>query len=309
MPTTIAIPRIIWIFLLLIGALIAFLVAAHNDSPGYWAAYKDHFSQAKYVDLTHTIAPDIPVWSGFRQSTFAPAQNPATNQSYTYERDGFEATQYNLATDQLGTQLDPPAHWDPYFPAIDELPASYALRPLVVISIHEKVKHDPGYHLQVQDILDWEHAHSLRIPSGSVVFVRSDWSRRWPDRVLSHEKVFPGVSLEAIKFLHLNRSILLHGHEPLDTDTTPTLEGEEWILRHGFAQAEGEGVANLDKVPEAGALVTIGFAKFQGGTGGYARFVAICPAGWEFGVEARDDAPMGRMKTPLRWVGGVRRRE
>jgi kynurenine formamidase len=33
--------------------------------------------------------------------------------AYTYAQDGFEATRHQLATDQLGTQLDAPAHWDP----------------------------------------------------------------------------------------------------------------------------------------------------------------------------------------------------
>ena len=37
-------------------------------------------------------------------------------------------------------------------------------------------------------------------------------------------KPFTGVNRDALKFLHLERKILFHGHEPLDTDTTPTLE-------------------------------------------------------------------------------------
>ena len=40
-------------------------------------------------------------------------------------------------------------------------------------------------------------------------------------------------------------------------------------MHNHFAQAEG--VANLDQVPEAGALLSIGFAKPLGGTGGFAR--------------------------------------
>ena len=44
---------------------------------------------------------------------FRPAVNPATGQPYTYANDGFEATSYKLATDQFGTQFDPPAHWAP----------------------------------------------------------------------------------------------------------------------------------------------------------------------------------------------------
>jgi kynurenine formamidase len=88
-------------------------------------------------------------------------------------------------------------------------------------------KKDDNYHLQVADIENWEAEHG-RIPEGSVVFVRSDWSKRWPDPALAKMKRFPGVSLAALKFLHEQRKILFHGHEPLDTDSTPTLEGEEW---------------------------------------------------------------------------------
>jgi hypothetical protein len=89
-----------------------------------WNIYDESLKNAKYVDLTHTINPSVPVWHGFGPSKFAPTVDPATNQPYTYEKDGFEATHYDLSTDQLGTQLDPPAHWNPYFPAIDELPAT-----------------------------------------------------------------------------------------------------------------------------------------------------------------------------------------
>ena len=56
---------------------------------------------------------------------------------------------YTIATDQFGTQLDPPAHWAPEYPAIDELPPTFAVRPLVVISIVDQVKKKGDYHLQV----------------------------------------------------------------------------------------------------------------------------------------------------------------
>jgi kynurenine formamidase len=265
-----------------------------------WSVYEQYLKSAKYVDLTHRITPHIPVWHGFGPSYFMPTVDPATNRPYTYEKDGFEATHYNLSTDQLGTQLDPPAHWNPYFPAIDELPPTFAVRPLVVIPIWQKVLKDPGYQMQVEDIHAWETRYG-RIPEGSVVFIRSDWSKKWPDPALAQEKQFPGVTLAALQFLHLQRRILFHGHEPLDTDTTPTLVGEAWLLRNGYTQ--GEGIAHLDKVPEKGALVAIGFPKLQGGTGGYARYIAICPPDWKYGVSVGElpEAPMARFEKPLHW--------
>ena len=90
-------------------AIIAAAPAGAQDA-SLWQVYDSALKGARYVDLTHTITPSIPVWAGFGPSQFAPALNPATGNPYTYKADGFEATRYTLATDQLGTQLDPPTH-------------------------------------------------------------------------------------------------------------------------------------------------------------------------------------------------------
>jgi kynurenine formamidase len=291
--------------LLVAGATLAVVLggvaappAAGNDD--LWDTYRDSLRGAKYINLTHTITPRIPVWAGFGPSFFAPAENPETGQPYTYANDGFEATAYRLSTDQLGTQLDPPAHWAPEYAAIDELPPTFAVRPLVVISIVRQVKKDFNYHLQVSDIRRFERRHG-RIPRGSVVFVRSDWSKRWPDPALATLEEFPGVSLKALQFLHLRRHILFHGHEPLDTDSTPTLEGEAWLMHNGFAQAEG--VASMRGVPATGCLVNIGFPRFGGGLGGYARYVAICPPGTKRGARIGQvpEAPLRKFDSPLHY--------
>ncbi|MEM1370109.1 MAG: cyclase family protein [Cyanobacteria bacterium P01_H01_bin.15] len=275
-------------------------IAQASQPPLLWRTYEQSFMSAKYVDLTHSITPTMPVWAGFGQPKFSATTNPKTGQAYTYAADSFEATHYDLPTDQLGTQLDPPAHWNPDYPSIDEIPATFAIRPLVIIPIQEQVAANPNYALQVQDILDWELQYG-RIPEGSVVFVRSDWSKAWPNPTLASLTEFPGVSLAALKFLHLKRKILFHGHEPLDTDSTPTLEGEAWLLRNGYTQAEG--VTNLDQVPEKGALVTIGYSKFLGGLGGYARYIAICPPDWQYGlsVDISKESPLPKSTSPLHW--------
>jgi kynurenine formamidase len=285
---------------LLAGAACARPSAQPSAEPPLWRLYSETLAHAKYVDLTHTITPSIPVWAGFGHATFGPTVDPKTGRPYTWAQDGFEATRYVLATDQFGTQLDPPAHWNPDYPAIDELPATFAVRPLVVISIVDQVARQPGYQMSVDDILAWEKVHG-RIPQGSVVFVRSDWSKQWPDPGLATKRPFPGITLAAMKFLHLERHILFHGHEPLDTDTTATLESEAWLLRNGYTQAEG--VTNLDQVPEAGALVVIGYPKFGGGTGGFARFIAICPPDWTYGVSVGEvpDSPLPKAARPLHW--------
>jgi kynurenine formamidase len=277
--------------------------AEAQDGKGLWRLYDQTLSKARYIDLTHDITPGIPVWKGFGPATFSPAVDPSTGKAYTYAESGFEATAYLLSTDQFGTQLDPPAHWAPEYPSIDELPATYAVRPLVVISIARQVRSDPKYALQVSDIRAWERRHG-KVPAGSVVMVRSDWSKRWTEdpvkaKELAADPNFPGVALDALKFMHLRRNILFHGHEPLDTDTTPTLEGEYWLMHHGFTQAEG--VDNLDGVPATGCLVSMGYPEFKGGLGGYARYVAICPPKTRKGVKiSRRDAPLPTA-APLHW--------
>lgn len=227
------------------------------------------------------LTPAIPVWRGFiSPAIFSPAVDPATGEPYTYAKDGFEATAYQLFTDQFGTQLDPPAHWAPKQAAIDELPPTFAVRKLVVISIVRQVEQNFNYALQVSDIRRWEQRHG-RIPAGSVVFVRSGWLERWPDPALSTLTEFPGVSL--------------------DTDSTPTLEGEAWLMHNGFAQAEG--VADLSGVPATGCLVNMGFPRFGGGVGGFARFVAVCPPDTKRGVHIGElpEAPLQTYSTPLYW--------
>jgi kynurenine formamidase len=283
---------------------LALPAAAGAKGGDLWSVYQGALKRARYIDLTHTLTPNQPVWQGFGPSVFRPTVNPQTGDPYTYARDGFEATAYTLSTDQFGTQFDPPAHWAPEQAAIDEVPASYSVRPLVVINTVPDVRKDPQDFLTVPEVRAWERRHG-RIPAGSVVMVRSDWSKRWTAdpvraRELAADRNFPSVALATLKFLHRKRHILFHGHEPLDTDTTPTLEGEYWLMHNGFAQAEG--VANLAGVPATGCLVSFGFPKFKGGLGGYARYVAICPPSTRKGVPiTRRDAPLPEFDSPLHW--------
>ena len=75
-----------------------------TEAAPLWSVYEHSLKNAKYVDLTHRITPHVPVWHGFGPSRFLPTVDPATGRAYTYDQDGFEATHYNLSTDQLGTR-------------------------------------------------------------------------------------------------------------------------------------------------------------------------------------------------------------
>lgn len=284
--------------------LFVITTVATSQNMNLWDVYNKVLKQAKYVDLTHAFSPTIAVWPGFGNTTFKPASAGQEIKGYCkigepfdYKKHGFIATAYDFLTDQYGTQLDPPAHFFEYGATISDLPATYSIRPLVVIDIHEKVKQDSGYHATVEDIKAWEAKYG-KIPEGSVVVIRSDWYKKWNEAKRFANKPFPGTKLAALKLLHLERKILFHGHEPLDTDTTPNLEGENWLLKNNFCQAEG--MKNLDKVPPAGALIIIGFAKPEGGTGGYARYIAVCPPDWKYGKSIAElpGAPLPKQPYP-----------
>jgi len=122
--------------------------------------------------------------------------------TFTYETHGFQVGTYALTTDQYGTQLDPPAHFDERGATISDVPPTVAVRPLVVIDVHQKVKKDPGYHATVDDAKAWEDKYG-DIPRGSVVMIRSDWSKGWQ----SYEEnglpgTFAGVEKELLVYLH-----------------------------------------------------------------------------------------------------------
>ncbi|MFM9828597.1 MAG: cyclase family protein [Sphingomonas sp.] len=270
-----------------------------------WTVYEHDLAGAKYIDLTHAFSPSDPRGTGFGAEVVAPARAAielpgfmTKGQAFSYEGQGAAITAYTLPTDQIGTQLDPPAHGNPLGATISDVPATVAVRPLVVIDVSAKTAADPGYIAQVSDVVAWEARHG-RIPAGAVVMFRTDWSKRWGDAARFTARPFPGIALDALKLLHLERHILFHGHEPLDTDATPDLVAERWLLTHDFAQAEG--VANLDQVPQAGALVSIGFAKPLGGSGGLARFIAIAPADWPHGttIAQASGAPLPGQPAPL----------
>ncbi|MBK5264704.1 MAG: cyclase family protein [Alphaproteobacteria bacterium] len=293
----------------LIGVTIAVAAAQAGDlarktapRDDLWAVYDSSLANAKYIDLTHAFSPDTPIGPDFAPLRFMTARGSApagqTGTSLDYATVGAAITAYELSTDQIGTQLDPPAHGNPQGATISDFPPTVAVRPLVVIDMSAKTKANPATVAEMADVRAWE-ARNGPIPAGSVVMFRTDWSKRWPDAAAFNAKPFPGVSLEALKYLHLQRHILFHGHEPYNADMSPTYATEKWLFENNFTQAEG--VANLDKVPERGALVAIGFAKPEGGTGGFARFVAIVPSGWRYGTTISEEpgAPLVGHKNPL----------
>ncbi len=168
---------------------------------------------------------------------------------------------------------------------IDQIPLQQMVLPLVVIDVHDKVAKNPDYTLKVEDINSWETRHG-RIPERAFVAMRTDWSKRWPDDAAMQNKDakgtahYPGWSKEVLKLLYEDRKITASGHETTDTDPGLATTHDDYSLESyilGLNHYQIEMLANLDQVPEAGALVIVTWPKALGGTGFPARVMAVVP--------------------------------
>jgi kynurenine formamidase len=235
-----------------------------------------------FVDLTHAFAPGIPHWKGFpdekREVVYGYAPGEGTMGS------GFYAQSFTHVG-QWGTHVDPPAHFVKGLRTVDQIGVKEMILPLVVIDVHEKAAMNPDFTIAMEDVRDWEKRHGP-VPAGAFVAMRTDWSKRWPSMEAMQNRDpngvahYPGWSLDVLKYLYEDRKITASGHETTDTDPgTATSKDdyslETYILKQNHYQIEL--LANLDQVPETGALVVVTFPKPKDGSGFPARVFAILP--------------------------------
>lgn len=248
-------------------------VAARGD--GLWGIART-LQAKRWVDLTHPFDVDIPHWKGFEPMT--------RRVVYDYDKDGFRAELF-CHVGQWGTHVDPPAHFHKAARTADRIPVQQMLLPLVVIDVHRQAEKDPDHVLSLGEVKAWEGRHGP-VPRGAFVAMRTDWSKRWPDQAAMQNvdaqgvAHYPGWTMQALRYLYEVRHITASGHETTDTDpglatTKDDYSLESYIL--GTDHYQIELLANLDKVPEAGALVSVTWPDVKDGTGFPARVFAILP--------------------------------
>jgi kynurenine formamidase len=257
------------------------LSASAQTPPTLWPVV-DMLRSKEFVDLTHSFHPGIPQWPGF--------DNEVRVTTYYYDEGvgskghGFFAQRYSIPG-QWGTHVDPPAHFAKGKRFLDEISLKEMVLPLVVIDVSAKAKADPDYKISMDDIKAWEKKYG-KIPANAFVAMRTDWSKKWPnakamrnadDKGVAH---YPGWSKEVLAYLYEERKITASGHETTDTDPgIATSKGdyslETYILSRDKYQIEL--LANLDKVPQYGAIALVTFPKPKKGTGFPARVFAILP--------------------------------
>lgn len=226
-------------------------------------------SQGRIVDLTHTITPDFPSYYG--RAHFA------MNETRSQTIDGYTSFALEIP-EHFGTHIDAPIHFADDVLAVDALPPSHLIVPLVVINIAARADGDADTRLTPDDIRHWQNRYG-DIPQGACVAMHSGWAQkvhtpefRGFDGKLRH---FPGFHVET-------------AHMLLEEGRTTSLAVDTFSLDHGIspdfpthlvwlpANRFGiENIANLDQVPEAGATLFIGAPKHQGGSGGQARIMAV----------------------------------
>ena len=235
----------------------------------------------KWVDLTHPLTNESPYWGGIPdgsvelcKTVFDYDEEMLSCRIHTYKFPG-----------QFGTHVDFPNHFTPGAVGSEAYGVADAAHPLCVIDITAKVAENPDCAVTLADVEAWEAKHGC-IPEGAFVALRTDWSKRWPDNNALNNfddeggEHCPGWSMEVIRFLYEERGIAMNGHETLDTDASylaveaDDLAIERYVLDNGHLQVEL--MANLDQVPEAGAIIFVAWPHIEGATGLPARVWAVC---------------------------------
>jgi kynurenine formamidase len=222
-------------------------------------------------DLTHTFSPRIPVFPAFK-----PVQ---IRQKFTREKDGFFANEITF-DEHTGTHMDAPVHFVASTPTADRLPAERFFAPLAVVSIEARAAKDPDATVTVDDLLAWEKAHG-RLPRGAFVAMHSGWDARIGDaaRFLNKDAKgtmhAPGFSEQAARFLVADRDIVGAGVDTLSLDKAEAQKFVAHLALLGAGKYGVELIANLGRLPAAGATIIVGAPKHEGASGGPARVYAV----------------------------------
>lgn len=244
------------------------------------AAQELDLSRYRMVDLTHALNartlywPTSPTTFKLDQLSYGP-----TPGGWFYSAYAFSAPEHG------GTHLDAPIHFGEGHHTVDRIPLEKLIAPVVVIDVTAKTRGDDDYRLTSDDVAAFERANG-RIPTGSIVLLRTGWSSRWPDRKAylgddtpndASNLHFPSFGVEAARFLVQERHIAALGADVASIDYGPSKD----FMVHRIAAAANvpglENLTNLNQVPPTGALVFALPMKIEGGSGGPVRVVALVP--------------------------------
>ena len=233
------------------------------------AAPARRFSSA--VDLTHTMSPDFP--------TFFGVPGIEMEKKFDLGKDGFNLYWWRL-NEHAGTHMDTPIHFSQAGASAEKIPVATLVVPLAVIDVAAKAGSNPAYLLSREDLAAWERRHR-RLPRNCCVAMHSGWAQHAGDAVRYGGKDaagvlhFPGVSPQAAEWMMRERRVAGIAVDTLSLDHGPSKDFE---VHHAWLPSGRwglENVANLDKVPPAGATLVVGLAKVKDATGAPVRLIAL----------------------------------
>jgi kynurenine formamidase len=237
-------------------------------------------SAYQLVDLTHPFDARTVYWptapSGFVLDTL----------SFGVSDGGwFYAANAYSAPDHGGTHLDAPMHFAEGQAAADEVALERLVAPAVVIDVTAQATENPDYALTPEDVTRFEAEHG-RIAPGTIVLLRTGWSRYWPDAGTylgddtpgdASDLHFPSYGEAAARLLVEEREVAALGADVASIDIGASTDFQV----HRTAGAAGvpgfENLMSLDRLPATGALVVALPMKIAGGSGGPLRAIAFVP--------------------------------
>lgn len=229
---------------------------------------------AEVIDLTHALSGTAPYWPG-------PDESPFRHDTLSAHDDGAPRMAAYSVPEHFGTHFDAPVHGGVGLASVDQVELGDLFAPAVVVDVTEQASRDPDYELSTSDLDGWEQRHG-RIPHGAVVLMRSGWALRWEEGPRYYNQGedgrlhFPGFSADAAQFLIDERDIVGIG-----VDTGSVDPGRGGFPVHRIVNGSGlyhlENVADLSRMPEAGAFLIVAPVKIEGGSGGQVRLFGVIP--------------------------------
>lgn len=230
------------------------------------------------IDLTHAYNDKTVYWptspSRFELETLAHGKTPG----------GFFYSAYAISTPEHGgTHLDAPIHFSESGQTADRIPLAQLMARAVVIDVSSQARVNRDYRLTMDDVLAFEKRHGA-IAQGTIVLLRTDWSRHWPDTKAylgddtpgdASKLSFPSYGDAAARLLVEERRVAALGIDTASIDYGRSTD----FLVHRIAASRNvpglENLTNLDALPPTGATVIALPMKIEGGSGGPVRVVAL----------------------------------
>ena len=241
--------------------------------------------RVRVVDLTQTLSPSTPVIGLPPPNANS---NPFTIEEISHYDERGPAWYWNNISmgEHTGTHFDAPVHWvtgkDHVDGYTDTIPPQRLVAPAVVIDCSKEAATDPRFIVQPEHIEAFERGYG-RIPDGSWVLLRTDWSKRSdPTQFLNMQADgphTPGPSPEAIRFLVERRDVNGWGVEAVGTDHGQAFAFQPPFpahnLMHGANKLGLASLTNLDQLPPTGAILITPPLKIQKGSGSPLRVLAL----------------------------------